>query len=85
MGPIARTVACCAALDAILSGEPCTAATADVASLRLLAPTNYVLDGADDAVLRAFERSLQALRATGAVRCCGGVGSVDRLPLQARA
>jgi aspartyl-tRNA(Asn)/glutamyl-tRNA(Gln) amidotransferase subunit A len=67
IGPIARTVACCAALDAILADEPSMEVTpVPVAGLRLLAPATIVFDNIDDVIARAFERALSRLSAAGA-------------------
>ena len=66
VGPLARTVGCCAALDAVLAGEPPQPpAQAALGGLRLAVPTNLVLDGADAATLDAFERALSVLAAQG--------------------
>ena len=67
IGPLANTVACCAALDAVFAGQdlPKFAAGA-VAGLRLAAPQNFFLDGMDGAVADAFEAALGKLSAAGA-------------------
>lgn len=51
VGPLARSVACCAAIDAIFSGEP-EADFSDVAieGLRLAVPRTLVLDQMDETV-----------------------------------
>jgi aspartyl-tRNA(Asn)/glutamyl-tRNA(Gln) amidotransferase subunit A len=65
IGPIARSVACCALLDAVLAGEqPRT--PQPLRGLRLAAPQTYVLDGLDEAVATAYARALSALSAAGA-------------------
>lgn len=67
IGPLANTVADCALVDAILAGAD--ASTPDpipLAGVRLLAPTNYVLDGCDEHVTRVYEQALMRLRAAGA-------------------
>jgi aspartyl-tRNA(Asn)/glutamyl-tRNA(Gln) amidotransferase subunit A len=72
IGPLANSVACCAALDAILAArtpaESPPAAPADITAgdLRLAVLTNYVTDGLDKAVTAGFERALRALQAAGA-------------------
>jgi aspartyl-tRNA(Asn)/glutamyl-tRNA(Gln) amidotransferase subunit A len=67
-GPIARSVACCAALDAVLADEPPFALQRrPVRGLRLAVPTTIVLDGLDADVEQAFARALEALEAAGAV------------------
>lgn len=68
VGPLARSVACCASLDAILSGDEAAALVArPVAGLRLLVPTTLALDGLDAEVAAAFEAALARLAAAGAV------------------
>jgi aspartyl-tRNA(Asn)/glutamyl-tRNA(Gln) amidotransferase subunit A len=67
IGPLANSVACCATYDAVLSGEadrPLAALPAQ--GLDLMLPRSSVLDDLDDAVGKAFERSLSALSAAGA-------------------
>ena len=68
VGPLARSVACCAIMDAILAGVPPTPPPAGgAAGLRLLAPTNLVLDGMDAATERAMDRAIQRLDRAGVV------------------
>ncbi len=74
VGPLAPSVACCAAIDAILAGgEPMVPAAAVLDGLRLAVPENLVLDGMDAIVAAAFERALAALSQAGAritrIRC----------------
>ncbi|WP_428140776.1 amidase [Delftia acidovorans] len=67
IGPLAPSVRCCATLDAILSGEPLGELhAAPLQGLRLLAPTNVVLDGMDATVAAAWERTLTLLSQAGA-------------------
>ncbi|PZU84978.1 MAG: amidase [Chelatococcus sp.] len=67
IGPLAPTVACCAALDAVLSGSDAPApAAVPPAALRLAVPTTLVFDGIDDAVAAAFEATIALLREAGA-------------------
>jgi len=66
IGPLARTVACCAALDAILAGEePDDLAEFPLEGLRLAAPQTVVLDGLDNHVERSFAAALSQLSARG--------------------
>jgi aspartyl-tRNA(Asn)/glutamyl-tRNA(Gln) amidotransferase subunit A len=67
IGPIAASVACCAVLDAIMSGdeEPLPRA-ADLGKLRFAVPTTLVLEGMDNGVAGAFEATLSSLSAAGA-------------------
>jgi len=68
LGPIAPTVACCAQLDAILSGEntPLPSA-AMLRGLRLAVPVSVVLDGMDAHVATSFQTALTQLSAAGAL------------------
>ena len=67
VGPLARSVECCAILDAILTGGAPEAEEAfPLAGLRLGLPDCYVTDGMDDVVAAAFERTIAKLGAAGA-------------------
>ena len=67
VGPLANSVACCAAVDAVLAAEPATALTAiPIDTLQLAVPTTYVLEALGDAVAAAFERALHWLSQAGA-------------------
>jgi aspartyl-tRNA(Asn)/glutamyl-tRNA(Gln) amidotransferase subunit A len=67
VGPLAPSVACCAAIDAILAGEePVVPAPAPLSGLRLAVPENVVLDGMDATVAAAFDRALSVLSDAGA-------------------
>jgi aspartyl-tRNA(Asn)/glutamyl-tRNA(Gln) amidotransferase subunit A len=66
-GPLARSVSCCAVLDAVLAGEPVQPLhPRPIAGMRLAVPTNVALDELDDEVARAFERALENLSRQGA-------------------
>jgi aspartyl-tRNA(Asn)/glutamyl-tRNA(Gln) amidotransferase subunit A len=68
VGPLANSVACCAAVDAVFAGIALPALRAiPIAGLRLAVPTNFMFDGMDDIVAAAFERSVAALSAAGAI------------------
>lgn len=68
VGPIAPTVACCALLDSVLSGELAEIPPSlPLRGLRLLVPTTVVLDDMDAHVAEAFHRALSALSAAGAL------------------
>ena len=68
IGPLAPTVACCALIDAILSGEEAPLPTpARLRGLRLAVPQTVALDGMDAAVSRAFDAALARLSAAGAM------------------
>lgn len=62
IGPLANSVECCATLDAILRGvTPRPLANIALKDIRLLLPTSLVLDGMDEHVTKAFERSIDTL------------------------
>jgi aspartyl-tRNA(Asn)/glutamyl-tRNA(Gln) amidotransferase subunit A len=67
-GPLARTVQCCAVLDAVLANEPIVALQPrPVKGMRLAVPTTIALDELEDAVARTFERTLETLSRQGAL------------------
>jgi aspartyl-tRNA(Asn)/glutamyl-tRNA(Gln) amidotransferase subunit A len=67
-GPIARSVGCCAAMDAVLADEPIApVAPRPVKGLRLAMPTTVMLDDLSGTVARAFEHALDRLADAGAV------------------
>ena len=74
VGPLAASVACCAALDAILADEP--RAALEVMGLRgrrFVVPTHYALDSLESHVASSFERAIRQLRTAGA--------DLDEIPL----
>ena len=67
-GPLARSVACCAVLDAVLADEPVVPLQPrPIKGMRLAVPTTLVLDELDDEVARAFDRALELLSRQGAI------------------
>jgi aspartyl-tRNA(Asn)/glutamyl-tRNA(Gln) amidotransferase subunit A len=67
IGPLARTVACCAVLDAVLANDPVTPLQPrPIKGMRLAVPTTVALDDLDDAVAQTFERALEKLAREGA-------------------
>jgi aspartyl-tRNA(Asn)/glutamyl-tRNA(Gln) amidotransferase subunit A len=67
-GPLARSVACCAALDSVLANEPLTRLQPrSIRGIRLAVPTTVALDELDDEVTRTFERALEVLSRAGAL------------------
>ncbi|OJU23852.1 MAG: amidase [Nitrobacter sp. 62-13] len=67
-GPIARSVGCCAVMDAVLANEAIVpVAPRPAKGLRLVVPTTVMLDGLDSAVADAFERALDRLAGAGAL------------------
>jgi aspartyl-tRNA(Asn)/glutamyl-tRNA(Gln) amidotransferase subunit A len=81
VGPLANSVGCCAAYDAVLSGEP-HAVRPDLQAkgLRLLLPRSTALDDLDDQVGKAFQSSLARLSKAGAVVTEQAVPQFDRQP-----
>lgn len=68
VGPLANSVACCAAYDAILAAEPRSAfAALPLKGLRLLLPRGSLLEDLDAEVAAAFDAALKKLSAAGAV------------------
>jgi aspartyl-tRNA(Asn)/glutamyl-tRNA(Gln) amidotransferase subunit A len=67
-GPLARSAACCAVLDAVLAGEPIAPLQPrPIKGMRLAVPTTVALDELDDEVARSFERALETLSRQGAL------------------
>src|SRR5882762_5271096 len=67
-GPLARTVGCCAVLDAVLADEAVQPLQPrQIKGLRLAVPTTVALDDLDDEVARTFERALETLSRQGAL------------------
>ncbi len=67
VGCIAPTVACCARIDAVLSGDPyAPLVPSDLPQLRLGVLQGYVLDDLDPDVARRFEAAVSALSRVGA-------------------
>lgn len=67
IGPIGRTVACCATVDAVMAGDwDGVIAGRPAKGLKLAALATTVLHGMDEAVAADFERALARLRAAGA-------------------
>src|SRR6202035_5318620 len=67
-GPLARTVQCCAVLDAVLADEPIVPLQPrPIKGMRLAVPTTIALDELDDEVARTFGRALEVLSRHGAL------------------
>ena len=67
VGPLARSVACCASLDAVLASEAQPdLSNRSVSGLRFAIPKTTVLEDMDAHVAAHFERSLAQLAAAGA-------------------
>jgi aspartyl-tRNA(Asn)/glutamyl-tRNA(Gln) amidotransferase subunit A len=67
VGPLANSIGCCAAYDAVLSGEPPFEAPLPAKGLRLLVPRCSLLEDLDPAVEQAFAAALERLRKAGAL------------------
>jgi aspartyl-tRNA(Asn)/glutamyl-tRNA(Gln) amidotransferase subunit A len=68
IGPLARTVRCCAVLDALLASEQVAPLQPrPIKGMRLAVPTTVALDDLDDAVAKTFERALEKLAREGAL------------------
>jgi aspartyl-tRNA(Asn)/glutamyl-tRNA(Gln) amidotransferase subunit A len=68
VGPIANSVACCAAYDAVLAGEPGgELATLAVKGLRLMLPRSSAIEDLDSPVGKAFDAALARLSRAGAL------------------
>ena len=67
-GPLARSVACCAVLDAVLADEALVPLQPrPIKGMRLAVPTTVALDELEDEVARTFERALETLSRQGAL------------------
>jgi aspartyl-tRNA(Asn)/glutamyl-tRNA(Gln) amidotransferase subunit A len=67
-GPLARSVSCCAILDAVLADEPIVPLhPRPIKGMRLAVPTTIVLDDLDEAVAKTFDRALATLAREGAM------------------
>src|SRR5712672_196508 len=67
-GPLARTVSCCAVLDAVLANEPLAPLQPrPIKGMRLAVPTTVALDELEDEVARTFDRALETLSRQGAL------------------
>jgi aspartyl-tRNA(Asn)/glutamyl-tRNA(Gln) amidotransferase subunit A len=67
-GPLARSVACCAVLDAVLANEAIVPLQPrPIKGMRLAVPTTVALDELDEEVARTFERALETLSRQGAL------------------
>jgi aspartyl-tRNA(Asn)/glutamyl-tRNA(Gln) amidotransferase subunit A len=78
VGPLANTVACCAAYDAVLSGENEPLAKIPAKGLRLLLPRSSALEDLDAQVTKAFQAALQALSRAGCTMTEVPVPAFDR-------
>ena len=81
IGPLAPSVRCCAVIDAVIARRPLPAPlqAAPLAGLRLLAPTNVVLDGMDTTVAAAWQGALTRLSQAGVQITEAAVSPFDEL------
>lgn len=81
IGPLARSVDCCALIDALMAGEePVALPGMPVRGLRLAVPGNVVLDHMDKDVAAAFQRALTALSKAGAAVSDVQLPVLDKVP-----
>ena len=67
VGPLARTVECCAIGDAVMAGAPVSLpAPRPLANVRLAAIQDFVLSDLDDTVARTYAKALSRLSTAGA-------------------
>jgi len=67
LGPLARTVAECAATDAVLAGEePLPLLPARLDGLRVGIPRGYLFSDTEEPIVRAFENAIRELERSGA-------------------
>jgi aspartyl-tRNA(Asn)/glutamyl-tRNA(Gln) amidotransferase subunit A len=79
VGPLANSIACCAAYDAVLAGEmDPSLIRLDVRGLRLLLPKSSALQELDPEVEKAFSGALERLRKAGAALTEVPVPAFDR-------
>jgi aspartyl-tRNA(Asn)/glutamyl-tRNA(Gln) amidotransferase subunit A len=65
IGSIGHSVACCAAIDEVISGEAFVSSEVDLSSLTFGAPSSYVFDDIDRPTAAAFDRALARLSGAG--------------------
>jgi aspartyl-tRNA(Asn)/glutamyl-tRNA(Gln) amidotransferase subunit A len=82
LGPIARSVDCCALLDSFMAGEEawCPAPPLPLAGLRLGVLQGYVAEGWDAGVTAGFEAALERLSRAGARIELLGVPALAEIP-----
>jgi len=81
IGPIGRSVQCCASVDSILAGDwPGELAPRTPGSLKLAVVKNFVLENLDDDVARIFESTLDLLSSSGVSLTDITVPAIDDIP-----
>lgn len=80
IGPLTRSVEDCILMDMFLRGEAVSPVRrTGLGSLTLVAPTNVVTDGAEEAVVASYERSLAALEKHGVTIRRERIDAIDRV------
>ena len=80
VGPLARTVDCCRAIDAILAGTTHCTSELPAAGIRIGVIANYVTEDWDERVSASFGAALSKLGAAGAAITDVTLPELDRLP-----
>lgn len=80
IGPIARSVGCCQAIDGIIADRPAWHPPLPLAGLRLGVLRNYVEEGMEDAVANAYGAALARLSAAGARLTDIRIAEIEALP-----
>ncbi len=80
IGPIARSVGCCQVIDGIIADAPAWHAPLPLAGLRLAVLRNYVEEGLEDEVARAYAATLSKLSALGARLTDIRIAEIEALP-----
>ncbi len=81
IGPIANSVACCAALDSLIADAPLAAATpVRLTEFSLGVPADYLLTDLEPAVAEAFDKALAALSRAGARVETFAFPELERIP-----
>ena len=78
IGPLANSIACCGAYDAVLAGEADPLPELRIKGLRLLLPRSSALEDLDPEVERAFQAAVRNLSRAGAQIIEAPVAAFDR-------
>ena len=80
IGPIARSVACCQAIDGIIADAPAHHPALPLAGLRLAVQRNFMEEEMEDAVADAYATALSRLAAAGARLTDIRIAEIDAIP-----
>jgi aspartyl-tRNA(Asn)/glutamyl-tRNA(Gln) amidotransferase subunit A len=80
IGSMGRSVACCAAIDALMANDPLPEVEGDLKHVRFVVPQNFVLDHMDSVVSQAFAAALTTLSKAGAKITEQKIPEFDRIP-----